>query len=257
MITPGLVSISFRAHEPEAIAAACAASGLRSVEWGGDVHVPPGDLRKAAAVARLTAAHGLEVAAYGSYYRAGQSATEGPAFAAVLETAVALGAPIIRVWAGRTGSVVCTDESRRRIVTDLAACAEAAHKQGRLVALEFHAETLNDEVGQTVRLMREINHPALRTYWQPRHGEAGDAALAGLRLVAPWLSHVHVFHWWPTQGDRRPLAEGRERWGVFLAEAARAPGPRHVLLEFMPRDRLDELPAEAAALREVLATVCE
>ena len=43
----GLVSVSFRGLAPEAIIDLAAECGLGGVEWGGDVHVPCGDLRRA------------------------------------------------------------------------------------------------------------------------------------------------------------------------------------------------------------------
>ena len=52
----------------------------------------------------LTEAAGLTVAAYGSYYKAGHSEAAGLPFPQVLDTALALGAPVIRVWAGPAGS---------------------------------------------------------------------------------------------------------------------------------------------------------
>ena len=55
-----------------------------------------GDLRRAKEVAQCTLDAGLSVVAYGSYYRFDEQ--ELP-FAKVLETAIALKAPLIRVWA--------------------------------------------------------------------------------------------------------------------------------------------------------------
>src|SRR5512137_1553394 len=104
MIKPGLLSITFRKHSPADIIALVRQAQLTSIEWGGDVHVPHGDLARAGEVARQTTDAGLQVSAYGSYYRLGQSETAGLPFEKVLETAVALGAPTIRVWAGTVGS---------------------------------------------------------------------------------------------------------------------------------------------------------
>jgi len=252
MLTLGLVSVSFRPHPPEEIVQACVRAKLGSIEWGGDVHVPHGNLEQAEAVAKLTTNHGLTVAAYGSYYRAGYSANEGLPFQRVLDTALALDAPVIRIWAGRQGSAATTPALRRTIVDDLTACAEAAGQHRRQIALEFHADTLADEADETVRLLQEINHPALRSYWQPRHGEDTAGALAGLRSLSEWLSHVHVFEWWPTHRERHSLGHGRVRWRAFLRQAATTSGDRHALLEFMPHDRLDELSIEAATLHSIV-----
>ena len=42
-VKTGLVSVTFRQKSVEEIAALTAEAGLSGVEWGGDVHVPPGD----------------------------------------------------------------------------------------------------------------------------------------------------------------------------------------------------------------------
>src|SRR6185312_13188931 len=100
MISPGLVSITFRALTPAEVIALARQAGLRGIEWGGDIHVPHGNGARAREVKEMTAEAGLTVAAYGSYYRAGQADSSGLTFDAVLETALELGAPLIRVWAG-------------------------------------------------------------------------------------------------------------------------------------------------------------
>ncbi len=96
MLTPGLCSVTFRQLDPPALLDLAARAGLAAVEWGADVHVPVGDLATARDVAARTADAGLAVASYGSYWRAGPEDV-GP----VLATARALGAPRVRVWAGR------------------------------------------------------------------------------------------------------------------------------------------------------------
>lgn len=101
MITPGLVSVTFRKLDVASVVSLAAEAGLTSIEWGADVHVPVGDSGAAAVARKLCAEAGLEISSYGSYYRADTDVGE---FESVVTTAVALGAPSIRVWAGRVGS---------------------------------------------------------------------------------------------------------------------------------------------------------
>ena len=68
MILPGLVSVTVRALFPAEICRLCERAKLRCIEWGGDVHVPP-DGRSAPEVRRMSADAGLEICAYGSYFR--------------------------------------------------------------------------------------------------------------------------------------------------------------------------------------------
>ena len=79
-------------------------AGLDGIEWGGDVHVPHGDLRRAREVRDMTRSEAIRIASYGSYYRVGDRAPTS--FEKVLDTAVELGAPLIRVWAGKQGSMI-------------------------------------------------------------------------------------------------------------------------------------------------------
>ena len=97
-IRPGLCSVTLRPLAPEAVVRVAADAGLAGIEWGGDIHVPPGDAATARRVARLTADAGLIVSSYGSYYRVGGD--KPGELQPILDTAAELGAPVVRVWAG-------------------------------------------------------------------------------------------------------------------------------------------------------------
>lgn len=104
-----VASVTFRRKSVCEVAELARRAGLDAVEWGGDIHVPPGNAQAARAALHCTRENGLTVSAYGSYYRAGAEEDFGP----VLETALSLGCRVIRVWAGRQGSALCTQEERR------------------------------------------------------------------------------------------------------------------------------------------------
>ena len=70
-VRTGLVSVTFRQLAVEEVVEVAAQAGLAAIEWGGDVHVPLGDLPAARKARALCEDHGLAVAAYGSYLRAG------------------------------------------------------------------------------------------------------------------------------------------------------------------------------------------
>ena len=247
-IRPGLCSVTFRQLDPAAIAALAASAGLEAIEWGGDVHVPPGDAVRAAEVARITADAGLAVASYGSYFRA----EAGEDIAPVLDSAEALGAARIRVWAGRIGSADATAAERASTVDALAA-AEQAGRRGISLALEFHGGTLSDDAAQTLRVLEEVGSPHLGTYWQPTVSASDAVAVAEYERIADRVSAVHVFSWWPAT-QRLPLTARDGLWRAFFAAAATVPvPPRDALLEFVPDDDPAALAAEAAALRAFLA----
>ncbi len=66
-IAPGLCSITFRDLTPREVVALAVRSGIAGIEWGGDVHVPPGDVGAAESVAALCRDAGITVVSYGSY----------------------------------------------------------------------------------------------------------------------------------------------------------------------------------------------
>jgi 3-dehydroshikimate dehydratase len=254
----GLCSVTFRALEVPQVLEISAQEGIEGIEWGADVHVPVGDLSRAQTVAEATRARGIAVASYGSYIEVGAAPLD--AFAPILETAVALGAPNIRVWAGRRG-VASRDvppDERARCIADLRAMAQQAADAGVTLSLEFHRLTLTDSLASTLDLLERVQHPALYTYWQPRGGigiaEAADELLA----LRPWLSHLHVFNW-NEERERFPLAPAEPLWRAVLEHVAAAPDPRFpkrwAMMEFVRADDPAAFPADARALRAWLGAI--
>ncbi len=94
---PGLCSVTVRQLGVEEVARLAAEAGLRAIEWGGDVHVPPGDAGAATRARMATDVAGLVSASYGSYLLA-DGDSSAAAITRVLDTAVELGAPHVRIW---------------------------------------------------------------------------------------------------------------------------------------------------------------
>lgn len=247
MLLSGLVSVTFRALEPEAIVKLAAEASLEGIEWGGDVHVPHGDIAKAAAVGRMTRLNGLQVSSYGSYYRAGCEGEELQLFRQVLETAAALEAPSIRIWAGTQGAAETGEDARLRIIESVRKMAEIAGREGIRLDFEYHSGTLTDSNASAVKLLKDIAMPNVGCYWQPPVGMDRQDCLDGLVNLIPWLSNLHVFHW--LRQNRRPLEEGRANWESYLGKASRVPGDRYCMLEFVQEDRVEQFLQDAAVLR--------
>ena len=253
---PGLVTVTFRQLSPEEIIAVAKGAGLEVLEWGGDVHVPAGDTRRAREVAALARDAGLETICYGSYYRVGHEGEGGkPGFADVLATAAALGAPSIRVWAGTRGSEAADQAYFARVCDDSNRIADLAAEQGVRIAFEFHDGTLNDNAESSAKLLAALPHPNIDTLWQPLVSLSAEQRDRSLRTALPRLGHVHVFHWLPGDPiDRRRLAEGSALWKSWLAVMRAAGGKPDCLLEFVPGDDPGVLAGEAAQLAKLLET---
>lgn len=246
---PGLVSVTYRSLDPSRIADLAAKAGLQCIEWGGDIHVPHGDTKKAQNVARITRDHGLDVSSYGSYFRL-DSEDDGE-HAAVIETALALGAPLIRVWAGKKASAESTPGERLLISRVACNMAAKAATHGLKIAYEYHPNTLTDSIASSAALLSATAHHAICTFWQPPLDADVAQASSSLAAVIPRLANLHVFHWQPAY-ERRPLAEGRLAWAAYL-QVARRSGRRHdLLLEFIPNDDPYLLKQEASSLLEIM-----
>ncbi|WP_152352559.1 sugar phosphate isomerase/epimerase family protein [Brachybacterium subflavum] len=252
MIRPGLCSITFRDLTPEQVVDRAARAGLACIEWGGDVHVPPGDTASAERVRALTGHAGLAVASYGSYLRFEEDDAAHQANAeAVIASARALRAPRIRVWAGGTGSRE-TPPPRRALITErIRDVASRAAEHGIDIGLEFHGRTLTDEIGSTLRLLDEIGADSVHTYWQPHQDMPDAEALQTLRRALPRTSTIHVFSWWPGS-TRLPLAERADLWRAVFSVLQDEGSDRDALLEFVPDDDPAVLDREAATLRELI-----
>lgn len=250
MLQSGLVSISFR---PLAVLEVCRLArraGLTGIEWGGDVHVPPGDAAVAREARALTTEHGLTVAAYGSYYRAGM----GMDFAPVLESALELGAPSIRIWPGEA-SADCDAARRGAIIEDLIAVTRQAAGQGVTVATEYHSGTLTDNAESAEQMLRQTAGSGLRTLWQPMADNGADSVeknLAALRAIRPSLLNVHVYCWTNHEGgvSRHALREGRDEWARYFEAIADLDA--WAMLEFVRDDEPENLIDDARTLNALL-----
>lgn len=259
MIIPGLISVTFRNKKPEEIVSLAAKAGLRGIEWGGDIHVPTGQLKQAEKVHRLTTEKGLKVSAYGSYYTVGKSKDEGIRFADVIKTAQTLNAPIIRIWAGEIGSNKSTSEYRRKVVEEILEMADYSGRKGIRLALEFHENSLNDTYQSCRELLSELNHPMIKTYWQPIHGAGPAINGAGIDLILPWIVGVHIFHWWPHAEVRLSLYEGIKDWQVYVNRLSGIPDTIFGSLEFVKDDSTKQFFQDANTLLELTRyhQVCE
>lgn len=247
VLLPGLVSVTFRALSVPEVVALARECGLRAVEWGGDIHVPLNDLAAARDARQRCADAGLTISAYGSYYRAGT--TDPTEWDVVLATAVELGAPQIRVWAGTTGSATTSPAQRAVVVDAIRTAAVAAEAAGVRVALEYHPDTLTDTLESATSLFTEIGHGSAVPYWQPGGAQDVSNAIDEVRALLPTLTTAHVFSWGPgAWSDRLPLAAREDLWLPVLRELNRDGVDRYTLLEFVADDSPDKFRADAATL---------
>lgn len=253
MIFPGLMSVTFRHLEPEDIIRLAEKAGMHGIEWEATVHVPHGEIERAEQVARQTRDAGLRLTSYGSYYKAGCDQKGKHSFESVLETALALQVPSVRVWAGDRGTQEADESWWKKVIEDSRRIAERAAKEGLLIDFEYHGDTLTDRQDSADRLMREIDHSHVRCNWQPPVDQTPAVRLKGLKKISPWLANIHVFQWDST--NRLPLKEGTADWTQYLQTAARVPGERFAMLEFVKDDDPQQFLEDAEVLKKMLSAL--
>ena len=250
MLYSGIVSVTFRSLQPYEIIKLAGQAGLAGIEWGGDVHVPHGDVNKAREIYKMTIESGLKIPSYGAYYELGISRANGLEFDSVLESAVELHAPHIRVWAGNVGSRAASEDYRKSINEETQKLCDAALKEDIKISFEFHNDSLTDTPESTIRLIRDVNKSNLYTYWQAALNTQPEERLEGLKQIAPWLSNIHVYQ---LEGyDRLELSDGEKEWQKYFEFASKIEGDRFCMLEFVKNELPEQMIRDAKVLNRLL-----
>jgi len=241
MLVPGIVSFTFKNFSIDEILEVTAACGLKAVEWSENHHIECGNTEQARETARKTRELGLEVAAYSSYYRLGKGMDIRPS----LENALAMEAPIVRIWAGSQPSADLSEGEREALTEELRTAVGYAREAGIPLGLEWHKNTLTDENASGLRLIKDIDSPFLRTFWQQTKALSIDERAEGLKDIMPYLENLHVY-WWDESG-RRPLREGRDIWKTrYLPLIDNR--KHYALIENIMNDSVEQFKEDAAEL---------
>lgn len=251
----GLCSISLRHLSVNDVVKQAVLSGLQAIEWGGDIHVPHGNLETARDARQLCDDNNIRVVSYGSYWTAGSDNQESKSFVSVAKTAMALNAKFVRVWAGNVDGRRICHEQRHKIIESLSYATKTAADYGVAVSVEYHDNTLACTGLLTRHLMAETSLQGIRCHWQPQLGESSDVCLDGIRSLLNYIGVVHVFHWYPTASDRRPISEGAEVWLKYLSEIKANIDDIPALIEILPNDDPRLLPREARSLNAIIEAI--
>ena len=260
MITTGLCSISYRKLSVDEIITMVKKAGLESIEWGGDVHVPHGDVKLAKEVREKTLAAGLKIASYGSYYRTGGApgGKPNPSFEDVVASAEALGAQTIRLWCGPCNREEANDALVEKVLADINYCADLAKAKGMTISYEYHGGTFSNTDKNAQKLAAEVNREEVKFYWQPPHHNTDKKNLAGIDALLDRITHLHVFHWLlqdDGSNQRRLLSEGKDRWVDFMRVVQATGRDTYAFLEFSMDDDVNNFYKDAETLKEIVAAL--
>lgn len=245
MLHTGLVSISFRSLTCEELVEHLKKCGLKNIEWGSDVHAPADNIERLYEIKKLMDDNGINCCSYGTYFRI--SITPVEEIYKYIKAAKILGTNILRLWCGNKGTDVITKEEKEKLFADSKALAEIAEKEGVILCMECHNNTYTDRIGPALEIMEEINSENFRMYWQPNQLRTFEENMYYAKAISKYSYHLHVFNW--AFDDRFPLKDSVLTWKDYLTNFE---GDRYLLLEFMPDDKIETLPAETMALNEIV-----
>lgn len=257
MIKTGICSLTLSKFSVEAVVDTVKKAGLDAIEWWGKDHVPHGDIETAMRVKELTINAKLEVSSYGSYYRVGVSEQNGLSFQSVLDTALALGAPTIRVWAGDKDYADATQEFIQYVIDDTIRIADMAAGKDISITFEYHSGTLTNRNDTAIKFAAQVPHPNVSFSWQSPHGFTVEHCLEGLEDLLDRLSTIHVFHWTvdktvsPSKNVRHSLLDGIDRWKKYINLIQTTGCNHYMLLEFVKDDTPEQVIADAKTLKEL------
>jgi 3-dehydroshikimate dehydratase len=175
----------------------------------------------------------------------------------------------IRTFAGGKASAETSAEDRAHLVARLREVAAIVQQHGVNLLIETHPDTLADSAASTIRLLEEIDHPAVAINFDVLHvWEAGDDPVALHRDICAFVQHYHfkniterrhlaVFkpgNVYSAAGDRTgmtPLFEGAVDYAVLIPALGDV---RHadVSLEWFGDDPSRVLREDCKALRHAI-----
>ncbi len=243
MYNIGFTTVTFRKKSRREICEIAQKNGIKYIEWGGDIHLPPNDDIALNEVIALQKEFGLSAISYGTYYRLG--AEDYALWESITETANEIGAKIIRIWQGTKSSADMTDDILSSMVNETKILADIAEEKGLTIAFEFHNGTNNDNGKSAVEFLKAVNKPNVKTYWQPF---STDDDISNLKAVLPYLVCVHVFEW-NEKGKRYSLNHGSKRWSEFLKIINESNANAYLIMEFVKNDSKKQFSKDLKHLR--------
>ena len=243
----GLVSISFRPVKADDLIAECKKCGLQAVEWGSDVHVPFGNIAEAERIGKLTSDAGILMPEYGAYCELGISSEDE--IVNTCRSAIALGTPVVRIWAFNKQRNCVSDAEYEIAVSDAKKMCDMFPQL--TFCLECHINSLTQDYRDALQLMNDVDRTNFGMFWQPNQLYSHDYNKRALRALLPYIYAVHVFSWEMVDGNLRqyPLVEHEDRWLDYLDIIKESPKDvLPLMIEFVYDNRLETLKSTADTL---------
>lgn len=187
----GVCTISSKERSVSTIAEICGNLDIDGIELWGREHVGDGSPEACRTIAGVTAKHGLAIPVYGSYLRLGSSDFT-KSMHSELVTAEALGADLIRVWAGEQEHQDCEEGHLEQVIADLRRLDDAAIDRGISVTVERHSGTVTNTTAGAEELISRTDSTNVGLNWQPYFEHDTEAIADDIERLAGLANNVHV-----------------------------------------------------------------
>ncbi len=242
----GMTSLTLKNKPVAEVIRLAKEAGLDGIEWGvSDGHMPLGDAERAAMIRKLSEENGIEIFSLGSYcYMETKEECDQ-----ALETAVLLGAPIIRIWAGKNAPADCDDAYRQLIVENTIYMADRAAKYNIVLGFEYHPWTLTETCDEAFWLIEAVNRENVGLYWQPQSNLSLEENIRDRnRVLDVCVGNMHVQNYNEKDGYQL-LSEFKELTPYFKDIAD---NPYCLMIEFVKDGTEENLMKDAKTLKERL-----
>ena len=195
-------------HNPEA-----SATGAAPSPWGAHKNdlSPDNLVARAAEVRSVLSDHGLALAGLASYLKC----TDLEEFKKVLEGAVAVGAPLMRVGASAPFSKLGNDNYAAiygETVAGYARCIEFSRGSGVKLVLETHGGTIHTSASLAYRILSNFSPAEAGAIFDPNNmvSDGFETSGVAIQLLGDYIAHCHIAGHRPVPGEKD--ANGTVQW---------------------------------------------
>ncbi len=245
MLKVGLVSVSFRNHSPKEIIKAVKEAGLNAIEWGSDIHAPCNATDRLNQIAQLQKSNGIKCSSYGTYFNLDTNKAEE--ITQYIAAAKILGTNILRIWCGNKASKEYSALEKKKLFEQAKNVTKTAKENNATLCLEFHPDTFSDCLESALHIIKFVNSPNFKMYWQPNQFKSFNENMLEADGLSAYVENIHVFNW--NGSKRNPLSNALKEWKAYATLFSKE---HYMLLEFMPDDKIESLKKEAEALTQII-----
>ncbi len=173
MIQTALSSAALIGSPYASILESASKAGVHAIEWSCDAGLEPGNITQAESLMMATLRAGLSSASYASLYRVGVHSEV--AFGALLATARALHAPIVRLWAGNKSP--SPEKDAEDFSASVRGLADRAAEVGVTLCFGMGKGSALDSYERARLLLEAADHPFVKLCWEPLPGSSFDGAM--------------------------------------------------------------------------------